>query len=65
MQTWSIGAAGYDDPEVSKIVGKAAIMLTPPGKGQPQKYGIGGWGLAINADIDRRKRKRPGRSSNG
>ena len=29
MQTWSIGAADYDNPKVSKIAGKAGIMLTP------------------------------------
>jgi multiple sugar transport system substrate-binding protein len=57
MQTWSIGAASYDDPAVSKIVGKNAIMLTPSAKGQPKKYGIGGWALGINADIDAKKQE--------
>ena len=52
MQTWSIGAADYDNPKVSKIAGKAGIMLTPSAKGQPQEYGIGGWALGINKDID-------------
>ena len=42
-------------PEQSKVVGKAGIMLAPPGKGMPKKYGVGGWGLAINADIDPKK----------
>jgi multiple sugar transport system substrate-binding protein len=56
MQTWSIGAASYDDPAASKIVGRSAIMLTPSAAGQPLKYGIGGWGLAINADIDAKKK---------
>ena len=56
MQTWSIGAASYDDPASSKVVGKNAIMLTPSAKGQPQKYGIGGWALGINADIDAKKK---------
>jgi multiple sugar transport system substrate-binding protein len=55
MQTWSIGAASYDDPASSKVVGKDGIMLTPSAKGLPLKYGIGGWGLAINADIDAKK----------
>jgi len=55
MQTWSIGAASYDDPAASKVVGKDGIMLTPSAKGQPLKYGIGGWALAINADIDAKK----------
>jgi len=57
MQTWSIGAAGYFDPSQSKVVDKAAIELAPPGKGLPQKYGIGGWGLAINADVDDKKKE--------
>ena len=57
MQTWSIGAASYDDPNSSKVVGKNAIMLTPSAKGQPPKYGIGGWALGINADIDAKKQE--------
>jgi multiple sugar transport system substrate-binding protein len=57
MQTWSIGAAGYNDPAQSKIVGKAGIMLAPPGQGLPKKYGVGGWGLAINNDIDPQKKE--------
>jgi multiple sugar transport system substrate-binding protein len=57
MQTWSIGAAGYNDPAQSKIVGKAGIILAPPGKGLPKKYGVGGWGLAINSDIDQKKKE--------
>jgi multiple sugar transport system substrate-binding protein len=57
MQTWSIGAAGYNDPSQSKIVGKAGIVLAPPGKGLPKRYGVGGWGLAINNDIDQNKKE--------
>jgi multiple sugar transport system substrate-binding protein len=57
MQTWSIGAAGYNDPAQSKIVGKAGIVLAPPGKGLPKKYGVGGWGLAINNDIEQRNKE--------
>ncbi len=57
METWSIGAAGYYDPAQSKVVDSAAIELAPPGAGQPKKYGIGGWGLAINADIDAKKKE--------
>jgi multiple sugar transport system substrate-binding protein len=56
MQTWSVGAPGYYDPASSKIVDKVAIAPAPRGAGLPQLYGIGGWGLAINADIkDRQK----------
>jgi multiple sugar transport system substrate-binding protein len=51
MQTWSIGAADYDNPEISKVAGKVGIKLSPTAKGLPTQYGIGGWALAINADI--------------
>ena len=58
MQTWSIGAADYDNPKVSKIVGKVGIMLAPPGaEGLLKKYGIGGWALGINKDIDPKKQE--------
>ena len=57
MQTWSIGAAGYNDPAQSKVVGKAGIILAPPGKGLAKKYGVGGWGLAINNDIDQNRKE--------
>jgi multiple sugar transport system substrate-binding protein len=57
METWSIGAAGYFDPAQSKVTDSAAIELSPPGAGLPKKYGIGGWGLAINADIDDKKKE--------
>ena len=50
MQTWSVGAPGYYDPKISKIVGKVGIKVAPRGAGLPKIYGIGGWGLAINAD---------------
>lgn len=55
MQTWSVGAAGYDDPAQSRIVGKAGIMVAPVAAGMTPTYGIGGWGLAINADIEPRQ----------
>ncbi len=57
MQTWSVGAAGYSDPSQSKVVGKAGIILAPPGAGLPKKYGVGGWGLAINNDIDEKQKE--------
>ena len=57
MQTWSIGAADYDNPKVSKIAGEAGIMLTPSARGLPQEYGIGGWALGINADIDPKQKE--------
>jgi multiple sugar transport system substrate-binding protein len=55
MQTWSVGAAGYSNPEMSRVVGKAGIKLAPVAAGMEPTYGIGGWGLAINADIDERQ----------
>jgi multiple sugar transport system substrate-binding protein len=57
MQTWSIGAAGYSDPSQSKVVGKVGIIVAPPGKGLPKYYGVGGWGLAINKDIDQKQQE--------
>lgn len=57
MQTWSIGAAGYDNAEISKVVGKVGIMLTPTAPGKQPEYGIGGWGLGINADIDDKQKE--------
>lgn len=52
METWSVGAPGYYDPSMSKIVDHVAITTTPGAKGMPVKYGLGGWGMGINADID-------------
>lgn len=57
MQTWSVGAASYDNPEQSKVVGNVAIALAPTAEGVAQTYGFGGWGLAINADIDERQQE--------
>ena len=51
MQTWSVGAPGYYDPKISKVVETVAIAPSPRGAGLPELYGIGGWGLAINADV--------------
>ncbi len=51
MQTWSVGAPGYYNPEISKVVDDVAITTAPhPGDAVPS-YGIGGWGMAINADV--------------
>lgn len=57
MQTWSVGAAAYSDPKVSNIVGKAGIAVAPVAEGMTPQYGVGGWGLAINADIDTSKQE--------
>lgn len=52
MQTWSVGAPGYSDPSISNVVGKVGITTAPVGDGVAPSYGVGGWGMAINADID-------------
>ncbi len=57
MQTWSVGAAAYSDPKVSNIVGKVGIAVAPVAKGMTPRYGVGGWGLAINADVDTAKQE--------
>lgn len=57
MQTWSVGAPGYYDPSISKIVDKVAITTAPRGEGLPKLYGIGGWGMAINANISDKQKE--------
>lgn len=57
MQTWSVGAPGYSDPSMSNVVGKAGIAPAPVGKGLKPEYGVGGWGMAINADIDEKQKE--------
>jgi multiple sugar transport system substrate-binding protein len=57
MQTWSVGALGYFDPAQSKVTDTAALMVTPTAAGLKPRYGIGGWGIAINADIDARRKE--------
>ncbi|HWU19065.1 MAG TPA: sugar ABC transporter substrate-binding protein [Devosia sp.] len=51
MQTWSVGAPGYSDPAISNVVGKVGIAPAPVAAGMAPDYGVGGWGMAINADI--------------
>jgi multiple sugar transport system substrate-binding protein len=57
MQPWSARAAGSSDPSMSKVVGKAGIMLAPVKAGMQPTYGVGGWGIAINADIDKHQQE--------
>jgi len=57
MQTWSVGAPGYSDPASSNVVGKVGITIAPVGKGVSPQYGVGGWGMAINADIDPKQKE--------
>ena len=57
MQTWSVGASGYDDPAQSKVVGKNTVAVAPVAQGMKPTYGVGGWALAINADIDDKQKE--------
>lgn len=50
MEGWSIARAGYENPDISSVVGKVAITLAPVTEGMEPKYGFGGWGIGINAD---------------
>ncbi len=54
-QTWSISLASYENPEISKVVGKTKVVLAPTEAGMPKLYGMGGWALGINASIDEKK----------
>jgi multiple sugar transport system substrate-binding protein len=57
MQTWSVGAPGYSDAAISNVVGKVGIALSPVAAGLEPEYGVGGWGMAINADIDDKQKE--------
>ncbi len=50
MEGWSIARAGYEDPEISSIVGNVDIAVAPVAAGMEPKYGFGGWGIGVNAD---------------
>jgi len=50
MEGWSIARAGYENPEISTIVGKVDVAAAPVSEGMEPKYGFGGWGIGINAD---------------
>jgi multiple sugar transport system substrate-binding protein len=50
MEGWSIARAGYENPEMSKIVGNVDIAVAPVQEGMEPKYGFGGWGIGVNAD---------------
>ncbi len=57
MQTWSVGAAAYGNSAQSKVVGKFTIALAPPGEGLRPTYGVGGWGIGINAASEPKKQQ--------
>ncbi len=50
QSSWSIARAGYDDPSISLVAGKTGLAVTPTVPGVNALYGIGGWGIGINAD---------------
>lgn len=57
MEGWSIARAGYENPEMSSIVGKVDVTAAPVSAGMEAKYGFGGWGIGINASSDATKQE--------
>lgn len=57
QSAWSISRAGYEDPKISTVVGKVALSRTPSEKTLKPSYGIGGWGIGINADISEKHKQ--------
>ena len=52
MEGWSIARAGYENPEISTVVGNVDITFAPVAEGMEPTYGFGGWGIGINADSE-------------
>lgn len=50
MEGWSIARAGYENPDISSVVGNVDIAVAPVKEGMEPKFGFGGWGIGINAD---------------
>ena len=57
MEGWSIARAGYENPDISSIVGKVDITVAPVAEGMEPEYGFGGWGIGINADSSPEKQE--------
>ena len=57
MEGWSIARAGYEDPDISSIVGNVDVAVAPVTEGMEPKFGFGGWGIGINADSDPQKQE--------
>ncbi len=49
MEGWSIARAGYENPEISSVVGMVDVTAAPVSEGMEPQYGFGGWGIGINA----------------
>jgi len=57
QSSWSIARAGYEDPSISKVVGKTGMAAPPKVEGKETFYGVGGWGIGINADISKERQE--------
>jgi multiple sugar transport system substrate-binding protein len=51
LENWSVGMPQIFDPEQSTVADKVGVILAPVAEGPEPDYGVGGWGMAINADI--------------
>lgn len=56
QSSWSIARAGYEDPSISLVVGKTG-MAAMPTISRETLYGVGGWGIGINSDIDAQRQQ--------
>ncbi len=57
QSSWSIARAGYENPEISMVVGKTGMTATPKVASKDSLYGVGGWGIGINADSDEKEQQ--------
>jgi multiple sugar transport system substrate-binding protein len=57
IETWSVGIPEMVDPARSPVADNVAVALAPVAAGLPVDYGVGGWSLAINADITDEKKE--------
>lgn len=65
MQTWSVGAPGYYDPSISKIVDKVAITTAPAALAFRRSMGSAAGAWRSTPASRTRRRKPPGPSSSG
>ncbi len=57
LETWSVGIPQIMDPGQSGVSDKVSIILAPVAEGLEPDYGVGGWAMAINADIAAEKQE--------
>ena len=55
QSSWSIARAGYEDESISMVAGKTGMAVPPVEEGAAAGLGVGGWGIAINADTSEEK----------